>query len=107
MVAASRVVWFALRTLYADMFVLVGGSLLWFALNLPLWFVAGLLGSVLTALVRTSFGVDLPDLVMIGGLLFLTAIGPSPASVALASLTRRLAREVSAAPWSRDVGGGR
>lgn len=93
MLAALRVVWFTLRTLYADLFVLVGASLVWFALNLPLWFVAGLIGWGLTALVNHAFGADLPDMVLVGALLLLTALGPSPAAAGLACLTRQLAHE--------------
>ena len=91
--AAPRVIWFALKTLYTDMFVLVGGSLIWFLLNLPTFAVATGVALGLNSAMQAAFGVDLGEALLIVLFLGLTALAPTPASVALTHLTARLARE--------------
>lgn len=93
MSAAFRVAWFALKAVYADMFVLVGASLVWFALNVPIWLVTALGAWSLAALLSIGFTADVPEGLVIGLFIALACVGPSPASVALGSLTHRLAHE--------------
>ncbi len=93
MLLALRVVWFSLKALYSDLFLLVGASFVWFVLMLPLWLVAGITGLELARVFEQGLGVALPAEVLVVGFPVLSAIGPNPASAALGTLAAPIAQE--------------
>src|SRR5437764_2602488 len=93
MLAALRVVWFAMRALYADMFLLVGASVVWFLLDLPLAVIAGAVGWALARLMGAGFGVEAPESLFGFGFVALSLLGPSPAAAGLGTLAARIAQE--------------
>jgi uncharacterized membrane protein YesL len=91
--AGLRVAWFSLRALYADMFLLVGASVVWFLLELPLAAVAGGVGWALAHLIGEGFGVEVPESLFGFGFVALSLLGPSPAAAGLGTLAARIAQE--------------